>query len=66
MVNNGTAKKLGYTEISFDPKTYVPREGDIMSMSKTSARLGKKILATLGAYTKKWVVCRWETEQIFW
>lgn len=51
MVNNGTAKKLGYTEISFDPKTYVPREGDIMSMSKTSARLGKKF-GHIGAYTK--------------
>ena len=51
MVNNGTAKKLGYTEISFDPNTYVPREGDIMSMSKTSARLGKKF-GHIGAYTK--------------
>ena len=51
MVNNGTAKKLGYTEISYDPKTYVPREGDIMSMSKTSTKLGTKF-GHIGAYTK--------------
>lgn len=36
---SGEARQLGYKEIAFDPRTYVPQVGDIMSLSRTSTRL---------------------------
>ena len=42
LVRSGKARQLGYKEIAFDPKTYVPQVGDIMSLSRTSTRAGSR------------------------
>lgn len=42
LVRSGKAKQLGYKEIAFDPRTYVPQVGDIMSLSRTSTRAGSR------------------------
>lgn len=40
LVRSGKAQQLGYKEIAFNPKTYVPQVGDIMSMSRASTKAG--------------------------
>ena len=42
LVRSGKARQLGYKEIAFDPRTYVPQVGDIMSLSRTSTRAGSR------------------------
>lgn len=42
LVRSGKARQLGYKEIAFDPKTYAPQVGDIMSLSRTSTRAGSR------------------------
>ena len=42
LVRSGKAQQLGYGEIPFDPRTYAPQVGDIMSLSRTSTRAGSK------------------------
>lgn len=42
MLSNGTAKRLGYVEITYDPKTYQPRVGDIQSLQRSGTVKGNR------------------------